>query len=142
MLYTSEPQDFSPKFTTVACFLQQNDKFLLLKRHKNKPQGHEWGLPAGKIHDGELPEETCVREIEEETGIRVKDLELVGKFYQKYPNYDFVLYVFKTALDHKPSVILNEQEHKDFKWVNPQESRTLPLMLDLNEVISKVYEGF
>lgn len=38
-------------------------------------------LPAGKIETGELPEETAVRELEEEVGYRAGRLEKLGAFY-------------------------------------------------------------
>lgn len=140
MVYTSEPENFNPKFEIVACFLLKEEKFLLLKRHKDKPQGGEWGVPAGKVHDGESIEEACVREVEEETGLKVQAPELVGKYYQKYPDYDFVLYVFKTRLESEADVVLNKEEHSDFKWVTSEGAKKFSLMLDLDEVIGNVYK--
>ena len=39
-----------------------------------------WWLPGGGIDFGESPEDTLVREFEEETGLRVTNLELLGVF--------------------------------------------------------------
>ena len=35
----------------------------------HRPRYDDWGLPKGKPNPGELPEETAVREVEEETGL-------------------------------------------------------------------------
>lgn len=39
-----------------------------------------WSLPGGRVADGETPEEACVREAREETGIGVAVRELVGRY--------------------------------------------------------------
>jgi nudix-type nucleoside diphosphatase (YffH/AdpP family) len=47
----------------------------------DKKPGWLLELPAGKIDDGEQPEQSIVREIEEEIGYRPKNSTLVGVFY-------------------------------------------------------------
>lgn len=46
-----------------------------------------WGLPKGAIAEGETPEETALREVEEETGLRGEIAEKLGEidywFYWK-----------------------------------------------------------
>jgi len=43
-----------------------------------KRRADEWVLPKGRIESGEMPEETAVRELVEETGIRAKIIAPVG----------------------------------------------------------------
>jgi putative (di)nucleoside polyphosphate hydrolase len=40
----------------------------------------EWQLPQGGIDDGETPREAAWRELEEETGLTIDDVELIGEF--------------------------------------------------------------
>ena len=49
MIFPRKPVNFHPKFDVVSCFLDKEDKFLLLKRSPNKPQGSTWAMPAGKV---------------------------------------------------------------------------------------------
>ena len=44
------------------------------------PGGEFWSLPAGAIEPGETPEEAVVREVWEETGLRVQVKEIKGIF--------------------------------------------------------------
>jgi len=50
---------------------------ILLVRRGNEPSKDLWGLPGGMVELGERVEDAIVREVEEETGIRVKPLRLL-----------------------------------------------------------------
>jgi len=55
----------------VAAFLVHADKVLIARR-KDPPQlAGRWEFPGGKVEPGEKPEESLVREMEEEFGIRI-----------------------------------------------------------------------
>ena len=44
-------------------------------------QGHRlWGLPGGKVRDGESPIHAVIRDIREETGMETELIELVGMY--------------------------------------------------------------
>jgi len=64
----------------------------------------EWSLPSGICEPGEEPAMTAVREVMEETGLRVTTEEVVGVFATEevlYPNGDrasYVSIVFRCAL--------------------------------------------
>ena len=52
-----------------------NDKIVLIKK-VGGPYNGKLDLPGGTIEWGEKPEETLIRELEEEVGIKVTDFEL------------------------------------------------------------------
>jgi ADP-ribose pyrophosphatase YjhB (NUDIX family) len=60
----------------VAVFVTQGNKVLLVKRGMEPGRG-KWALPAGFVDYGEDPREAAVREMEEETGLRVELTELM-----------------------------------------------------------------
>ena len=53
---------------------------VLLVRRVNAPLAGEWSLPGGAVELGETLEEAIVREVAEETGLRVTPLQVVKAF--------------------------------------------------------------
>jgi len=65
---------------SVKCVVFENGKVWLRKNERN-----EWELPGGKLEEGEQPEQTAVREAEEELGVKVETGELVGATLYNIP---------------------------------------------------------
>jgi 8-oxo-dGTP diphosphatase len=51
---------------------------LLMIRRRNEPGAGLWSLPGGRIEAGETDQQAVVREVAEETGLRVTCGELLG----------------------------------------------------------------
>lgn len=72
------------KFTVSvgAIILNENNEILLLD-HVFRP-GSGWGIPGGFIESDEQPHEAIKREIFEETGLKIENVEMmwVKTFYQ------------------------------------------------------------
>ena len=83
-----------PVRKAVRCYLIKNDKIIVTKyKEPNKKAGY-YEIPGGKIEEGELPEQTAIREIQEETGIIVKNLKNKGNLTIEYPDRKFEFVVF------------------------------------------------
>lgn len=54
-------------------------------------------IPGGKIEKGETGLEAAIREVEEETGIEVRNLEEVGNVIIEYPDRIYNMNVFVTS---------------------------------------------
>jgi 8-oxo-dGTP pyrophosphatase MutT (NUDIX family) len=61
--------------------VQKGNLFLIIRRLG------KWDIPKGKMDEGETPEETAVREIEEECGIH--NLRIVSKLTETFHTYEF-----------------------------------------------------
>ena len=142
MLYEIVPSEFDPIFGSVGCFVEYNKEIILLHRQNFRPQGNTWGIPSGKIDDGETPLETMAREIKEETGIIVPKprISLLSEVYFKFPDYDFNYYILHTILDKKRKITIDLKEHKDSKWISPKKALNMPLIEDLDACIDLYYK--
>lgn len=62
----------------VIVALKNNNTILLVKQYRYPLKQTNLELPAGKLEIGENPNETCKRELEEETGYRAKNWKSLG----------------------------------------------------------------
>ena len=141
MITKEIPKDFESKFKVVACYVECEGQILLLHRQPEKSEGGKWGLPAGKVDEGESDTIAMVRELREETGIQVAEekLELLGTGYVRYPDHDFLYTMYRVRFPGRLTVRLSPAEHQDFKWVTPEEASRMELVRDQDEALRMVY---
>ena len=87
---------------------------MLLLDHVLRPFSG-WGLPGGFIDHGEQPEAALRREIEEETGLLVKDLRL----YRVRTVTRHIEFIYTAEHDGEPAV--NSREIISLGWFGPDE---------------------
>ncbi len=73
------------------------DRVLLIHRRRDPHQGL-WVAPGGKLEPGESPHEGAVREIYEETGLRIELPQLRGVITEvsARPDYQWLLFLFRS----------------------------------------------
>ena len=64
------------KLTTMCMIYKDNGEFLVQDRIKNDWPGITF--PGGKVEKDELITESCIREIKEETGLTISNLECMS----------------------------------------------------------------
>lgn len=64
-------------FKYTICFIRQGDRISLLNREKPGWMG-SWNGVGGRLEEGETPTECVIREVFEETGIELKEVEFKG----------------------------------------------------------------
>ncbi|MCL2643456.1 MAG: NUDIX hydrolase [Candidatus Bathyarchaeota archaeon] len=67
--------------TATAIVVYSGDRVLLIKRDTLPFKGY-WALPGGRTDAGEVVEQTCVREVREETGLEVEIVCKVGDYHE------------------------------------------------------------
>ena len=126
-----------------------NYKFLSIKRGKDPFKGM-WALPGGNIDEDERPIEAAIRELEEETGISLKGMNLtstnrsgyltpIGVFDKPYRdprNKNCVSYAFGVILDEMPQVIAGD-DATECTWndVTYDGDVTVDMAFDHKEII-------
>lgn len=77
----------------VYSVLKYRGKFVLIKKGRGPYKGR-WDLPGGKIDFGETTEEALRREINEETGLKIKSAKLIDAIgYKKYTKKEVLHHV-------------------------------------------------
>lgn len=102
-------------------------EFVLLKRSPEQYYPNIWQMVTGKIKENETAYQTALREIKEETSLTPAKLWVaptVNSFYTPDKDYICLLPVFAAKVKYDCKVKLSN-EHREFKWVNPEEAKNL-----------------
>jgi 8-oxo-dGTP diphosphatase len=90
------------RFTVTAGAIIFNDqKQVLLLKHRFRA-GSGWGLPGGFLERGEQPIEALRRELREEIGLEVEDVEVFAARSFKKPKQVEVLFRARANVNVKP----------------------------------------
>jgi len=111
----------------TLCYVTHNNKTLMLHRIKKKNDVHEgkWNGLGGKFELGETPEECVIREVEEESGLLIKNPKMHG--FITFPMFDGIKdwYVFLFTAPQFDGKLIDSNEG-NLEWI-PNEK-----LLELN----------
>jgi 8-oxo-dGTP pyrophosphatase MutT (NUDIX family)/ribonuclease HI len=106
-----------------------------------------WSLPKGRVDEGEIPEETAVREVAEETGhhvrIETKIDEVNYYFFWKDNDtfyHKFVYFYLMPLIEENAQE--RDQEADAVIWVTPREAHKMVTYINEKEVIRKATKIF
>ncbi len=135
MIFRTAPEDFNKRFDVVGCYILCDDSFLLLHRHEHKTSGDTWGLPAGKVDEGEELKEALLREVKEETGIAFApdEVEYFDSVFLRDGNFDMGWHMFSIRVPERPEVVIDPYEHLEYRWVSLAQAGEMNLIHDLAE---------
>lgn len=134
--YYSNKKDKGFKITTkVYALLVENGRILLLHRPNNKIYDGKCGLPGGHLEAGESPRDALIREVEEETGVRldVHNIKFAHTMYRDKNNGEQRIYLFFKADKWTGEPVNNEPEKcVKIEWAKMDDipENIVPLMED------------
>ena len=138
-------------FCASVFVINPENKKILLVHHK---KFNKWVQPGGHIEDNEIPEETALREVYEETGVKVK---LIGERFPREDDYIKPLGIQKnrnTLGDLHIDIIYaavpvnniettpNTHENNGVRWFSREELETINLFPDIKITMDYVLENF
>ena len=111
----------------AACALVDADgRVLLAQRPEGKTLAGLWEFPGGKVEPGETPEETLIRELDEELGVTTKIPCLAPLTFASHTYDDFHL-LMPLYVCRRFEGTAHGREGQAVKWVRPKALRDYPM---------------
>lgn len=101
--------------------IDEQGRILLIRQYRHPMGRPVWEIPAGKMDvDGEQPEETAIRELQEETDTTAESVELLTLFLNSagWTNEKTYVYLAKGLRDVPEFQRENEEADIEKKWVS------------------------
>ena len=125
------------KIACVGAVIHDHRGRLLLIRRGQEPGRGLWSLPGGRVEPGETDHEAVIREVAEETGLRVRPGRLVGRVSRAAPAggvYDIADYACEVAGDEVPTP---GTDADDARWVTAADYAELPLVYGMTDALTE-----
>lgn len=102
-----------------------------------------WEFAGGHLHAEEEPQEGLIREVEEELGLKIENVQplLVKRsFHRKTGSYRVL--IFYTARALSDTFVIDPQEVEEAKWVSKEELKDLPWFDDCRAAVTEFLKQF
>ena len=119
-------------------FNENTEKILLVKMHNGN-----WGFPKGHIEKDETKEETAIREVLEETNVRIKIIPDFEREIKYIPNEKTIKKVtIFMGITQDEEVTIDTFEIEDFKWCTYEEALKLVTYKLQKDVLENARKSF
>ena len=111
----------------AACALIDVDgRVLIAQRPAGKPMAGLWEFPGGKVEPGERPEQTLIRELDEELGIKVDEPCLAPLTFAShaYPEFHLLMPLYVCRRWEGTAAA---RHHARLVWARPDRLRQYPM---------------
>jgi 8-oxo-dGTP diphosphatase len=111
----------------VACALVDADgRVLIAKRPAGRSMAGLWEFPGGKVEQGERPEDTLIRELNEELAIIVREACLAPLTFASHTYPDFHLLMPLYVCRRWEGTVMG-REGQTLAWVKPNRLQDYPM---------------
>lgn len=141
---------------TTLCYIENNGCWLMLYRNKkpDDPNEGKWLGIGGRIEEGEAPAECNLREVLEETGLRLRSAHYHGVIHFRadtyededmylYSSSDFVPADDEAALRYSGTGIYDPPEcnEGELEWIAKEDILSLPMWEGDRAFVSRLLAG-
>lgn len=119
----------------VAALIWEQDKFMICQRPAHKARGLLWEFVGGKVEPGETKKAALIRECKEELDITVSVGDVFTEVTHVYPDITVHLTLFHAVIASGAPKLL---EHKDLKWITPEEIPLYEFCPADKEILEKI----
>ena len=141
MAVNTDP-DIHEQVICANCIIRKNDKYLVLRRSSQKKYAPGVVHPVGgKVDLGENPYTAAVREVEEETGVKISNLRLEAVFLELKPvlgePYNWLIFHF---IGDYQSGDVRETDEGELVWLTAEEWSREKLFPSLEPVLQHILD--
>ena len=110
----------------AVALIDADGRVLIAQRPEGKQLAGLWEFPGGKVEAGERPEETLIRELDEELGIAVQEACLAPLTFESHAYESFHLLMPLYACRRWDGFV-QAREGQALKWVRPRDLASYPM---------------
>lgn len=118
------PKKKSPHIVVGAAVVKnRKGEILVAQRRQADMLGGLWEFPGGKQEDGETIEQCIIRELHEELGVHIEVGGFLVTVKHAYSHFTMEMHTYHATIKSgRPRPI----HCQDYRWMRPEELRTLP----------------
>lgn len=109
-----------PKESVAVVIFNENDDILFVKNYRYTLGRPEWEIPAGGIESGENATSAARREVLEETGCELKELEYLFSENPSHSMSDEIIHIFMAKVSAEND-IQDKNEISEKRWFKKNE---------------------
>ena len=121
---------------TNMCMICDGNGNVVVQNKKNHPTWHGWNFPGGHIEEGEYVTPSVIREMQEETGLTVKNPRLCGikEFHKLKDGKRYIVFLYVT--DQFSGELKSSAEGEVFWYPLSELSQSNELIPGFREMLS------